>query len=77
MADHKFTYTVSGVDLSEAQRARISQHIAAAVTSALIGEGPAALTTDYLTLHRVYGGRWIPAAAAETIEGIDSVGVGK
>jgi hypothetical protein len=76
MADHKFVYTVSGIDLSEGQKATISQAIAAAVSDVLLGDSPEELTTDYLTLHRIYGGKWIPTNEAARLEGEDTVAVG-
>ena len=62
MADHKFVYTVSGIELSDGKKAKISQAIAVAVTQEITGKAPNELRTDYLTLHRIYGGKWIPAA---------------
>lgn len=70
MADHKFVYTVSGVELSETHKARISQAIVAAVTQALIGDSAPELRHESLTLHRIYGGLWTPVALAEKHGGI-------
>lgn len=72
MADHKFVYTVSGVDLSEGQKTKISQAIAAAVTGAIIGESAEELRSDYFTINRVYGGRFIPTDFAEKAGGIQA-----
>ena len=73
MADHKFVYTVSGVDLTEAQKTKIAQGIALAVTEALVGEAPPELRTESLTLLRSYGGRMIPPDLAATLGGIVAV----
>jgi ethanolamine ammonia-lyase small subunit len=70
MADYKFVYTVSGVDLSDAQRTKISQGIAAAVTHALVGEAPTALRNESLSLFRIYGGRMVPPDVALEAGGI-------
>ena len=59
MANHKFTYTVSGVDLSSEQKAAISREIGAAVTRALIGSAPQPVKAEYLTLTKINGGIWI------------------
>jgi hypothetical protein len=59
MANHKFTYTVSGVDLNSEQKAAISREIGAAVTRALIGPSPQPVRSDFLTLTKIYGGIWI------------------
>jgi hypothetical protein len=67
MANHKFTYTVSGVDLSQEQQAAVSRAIAAAVTTALVGTSPKALVSDALSYWKIHGGIWIdPAALSRT-----------
>jgi hypothetical protein len=69
MADHKFVYTVSGVDLTEAHRHKISEAIGAAVAIALssgAGTGKVA-AADCLNLLKIYGGRWIPVELAEKV----------
>jgi len=71
--DTKFVYTVSGVHLSDAQKAKISQEIAMAVTRALVGDHPDALKTDFLTIHRVQGGRMIPTVEAANLK-VESFG---
>jgi hypothetical protein len=58
MPEHKFTYTVSGVHLSEEHQQRISQAIAVAVANELVGEDSGAFTADNLSLLRIYGGIW-------------------
>jgi len=60
MANQKFVYTVSGVDLSEEQRGAISREIGAAVARALIGAAPKALRSNALNICKIHGGRWIP-----------------
>lgn len=63
MASHKFVYTVSGIDLSDAQKSKISQEIAAVVTRAVLGESRAAIQPDLLTRYGVAGGKMRPADA--------------
>jgi hypothetical protein len=58
MANHKFTYTVSGVDLSQEQQAAVSRAIAAAVSTALIGHAPKTVTSEALSLWKIAGGIW-------------------
>jgi hypothetical protein len=67
MPDHRFVYTVSGVNLSDAQRAKISEAIGTAVAQALAVQAPGTVQTDCLTIGRIYGGRWIPVAEAEAV----------
>ncbi len=38
MASYKFVYTVSGIVLTDAQKAKISEEIAGVVTRAVLGE---------------------------------------
>lgn len=64
MASHKFTYTISGVELSNEQQAAISREIASAVTRVLIGHAPSSLKTDFLTVTKIRGGIWIDPAVA-------------
>jgi hypothetical protein len=66
MATQKFVYTVSGVTLTDAQKTKISQEIATVVTRAVLGESPAALQPELLTLHGVAGGKMIPTAAVKS-----------
>ena len=72
MAEHKVVYTVSGVTLSDAQQAKISQAIGVAVAEALTGASQGAVKSDFLSIHRIYGGKWIPVAAAEK-EGVQNI----
>jgi hypothetical protein len=64
MSSHKFTYTISGVALSDEQQSAISREIAAAVTRVLIGPSPNKLKTDFLTVTKIRGGIWIDPALA-------------
>jgi hypothetical protein len=70
MSDHKFVYTVSGVDLSHEQKAAISREIGAAVARVLGGGSPGAPRTDFLNIGKIYGGIWIDPALArnETVD---------
>jgi hypothetical protein len=70
MASHRFTYTVSGVDLSAEQQAAISGEIAAAVARVLVGQSPKGLKADFLTVTKIHGGIWIDP----TLVGKESVG---
>lgn len=72
MAEHKFTYTVSGVHLSDEHQHRISQAIAAAVAGELAGDAPGEIRADALSLLRIYGGIW-QKVAIQGIEGQDPV----
>jgi hypothetical protein len=72
MAEHRFFYTVSGVDLSDAQQAKVSQAIGVAVAEALAGDAPGAVKADFLSVNRIYGGKWIPVAVAEA-EGVQNI----
>jgi len=58
MESHKFTYTVSGVKLSDVQKHEISQAIGSAVTTVLIGHSSKLVTSDALSLHKIWGGIW-------------------
>jgi len=67
MAEHKFVYSVSGVDLSEAQQARISQAIGIAVAQVLTSGAPGTMRADFLSACKINGGRMIPPDEAERI----------
>ncbi len=56
MPTHKFVHTVSGVELTGAQKAQLNGEIAATVTRVLLGMAPAALNSDFLSEHPVCGG---------------------
>lgn len=70
MPDHQFVYTVSGIDLSDVQKSRISEQIAAVVTRAITGDVPDRLSANYLTLVRIHGGKWIQADTDVNLEGL-------
>lgn len=67
MAEHKFVYSVSGVDLSVAQQAKISQAIAVAVAQVLTSDGPGAISMDFLNSTKIHGGKWITAEEAAKV----------
>jgi hypothetical protein len=60
MADHKFEFTVSGVNLSEVQKNHIAGQIALVVTRALVGEAPETLRTAMWSQVNIHGGKMIP-----------------
>jgi hypothetical protein len=62
MADHKFEFTLSGVNLSDEQKNRISSEIATVVTRAVVGDSPNALRTPMWSLVNIHGGRMVPDA---------------
>ena len=65
MASQKFTFTVSGVNLTEEQSSAISREIAAAVTKVLVGPSPASAKStapSFLTVTKIKGGLWIDPA---------------
>ena len=64
MADHKFEYVVSGVDLSHEQKTAIAGEIGAAVARVLIGAAPKAARSDILNICNIHGGRWLPIELA-------------
>lgn len=70
MANHKFTYVVSGVDLSHDLKASISRAIAGAVAGAL-AQGPKMEgRVEALNFTKIYGGIWIePSALSKTMQG--------
>lgn len=61
MSEHKFVYTISGIDLSDHQKAAISREIGSAVARSLAGHS-SKVKTDCLTVTKIHGGRWIDAA---------------
>jgi len=69
MASHKFVYTVSGVELTDAQKSKISHEIAGVVTRAVLGESRAQIQPELLTLNGIAGGRMIPTAELKAGEG--------
>jgi len=76
MADTKFVYTVSGINLSDAQIAKISHEIAMAVTRAIVGDHPEAMRTEFFTVNRVYGGKMADTATAARTPDFVSTGCG-
>lgn len=60
MADHKFEFTLSGVDLSEEQKNTIAGEIALAVTRVVVGDSPVSLRTPMWSLVNLHGGRMVP-----------------
>jgi hypothetical protein len=60
MADHKFEFTLSGVNLSDEQKSNIASEIALVVTRAVTGGSPANLRTPMWSLVNIHGGRMIP-----------------
>jgi hypothetical protein len=69
MADHRFVYTVSGVELKEEHKHKISEAIGAAVATSLanIAAVQNVAAVDGLNLLKIYGGLWIPVELAETV----------
>jgi hypothetical protein len=69
MADHRFVYTVSGVELKEEHKHKISEAIGAAVATSLanIAAVQNVAAVDSLNLLKIYGGLWIPVELAETV----------
>jgi hypothetical protein len=74
MATQKFVYTVSGVELSDAQKATISQEIAAAVTRVVLGGSHKHIQPQLMALHGVYGGKMIDVAVERPTEAFISSG---
>jgi hypothetical protein len=66
MASHKFTYTVSGFELTDTQKAKISQGIAAVVAQAVLGESAEKLQPELLTRFGIAGGRMIDVDSARS-----------
>jgi hypothetical protein len=60
MADHKFEFTLSGVNLSEEQKNKIASEIATVVTRAVVGDSPKSLSTPMWSLVNIHGGRMVP-----------------
>jgi hypothetical protein len=60
MSHHKFVYTVSGVALSDEQKATISREIGAAVARVLAtSAGSKTLAGAFLNIGKINGGRWL------------------
>jgi ethanolamine ammonia-lyase small subunit len=72
MADYKFEFTVSGVNLSDDQKQRISNRIAAAVTQAMVGDSPDLLSAQFLSVCRINGGKnMIGEVAREAVSALE------
>ena len=74
MPSHKFVYTVSGIELTDNQKTKISQEIAGVVARAVLGESPQQIQPELLTLHGVAGGRMIDVASLKSTEAFISGG---
>ncbi len=62
MADHKFEFTLSGVNLTEEQRTQIAGEIAMVVTRVVVGKSPDAAKAAMWSQVKINGGRMIPQA---------------
>jgi hypothetical protein len=72
MTDHKFEFTVSGVKLSDDQKQRISNGIAAAVTQAMVGDSPELLSAQFFSICRINGGKnMIGADVREAVSALE------
>jgi hypothetical protein len=60
MADHKFEFTLSGVNLTDEQKNSIAGEIALVVTRAVVGSSPKALSTPMWSQVNIHGGRMVP-----------------
>lgn len=56
MCEYEFKYVVSGIELSESERLRISEAIAITVAHALAGEFPEPLPSNFHSNHPACGG---------------------
>ena len=66
MADYKFEFTLSGANLSDEQKLRISNDIATAVTKAVVGDSPQLMSAPMFSACRINGGKiFIGAEAVE------------
>jgi len=64
---HTFTFKVSGVELSDAAKERISADIAAVVAKGVVAENPATPETDMWSLLKTHGGIWIAGEDAKVL----------
>jgi hypothetical protein len=79
MAEHKFEFTVAGVELSDQLRQRISADIAVAVTAAIIAHQPGQIHGPVWAggVGPINGGRLLLGALADKARAaIDRVSVG-
>jgi hypothetical protein len=72
MGDYKFEFTVSVVKLSDDQKQRISNGIAAAVTQAMVGGSPDLLSAQFFSVCRINGGKnMIGADVREAVSALE------
>jgi len=64
MSEHKFVYTVSGIHLTEEQKATISREIGATVSRVLAGNAPSPVSSEFLNISKIHGGIWITVESA-------------
>jgi len=62
MAEHKFEFTLSGVNLSDEQKNKIASEIALVVTRTVVGDSPSNLSTPMWSLVNIHGGKMVPDA---------------
>jgi hypothetical protein len=67
MADHKFEFTLSGAQLSDEQKLRISNEIAIAVTKVVVGDTPELLAAPMFSICRINGGKNIMGPIAQEL----------
>jgi len=73
MADYKFEFTLSGANLSDEQKLRISNDIATAVTKAVVGDSPQLMSAPMFSACRINGGKiFIGAEAVELAKAVDA-----
>jgi len=72
MAEHKFEFTLSGVNLSDAQKTQIASEIALVVTRAVTGGSPQALSTPMWSKVNIHGGKMIPEALLAAEGGLET-----
>lgn len=72
MADHRFEFTLSGANLSDEQKLRISNEIALAVTKVVVGDSPELLNAPMWTVCRVNGGkRFVGESARQVLQAVE------
>jgi len=73
MANHTFQFTLSGAELTEEQKLRISNDIALVVTKAVVGDSPDLLSAPVWNLCRINGGKiFIADAASEVLNLVEN-----
>ena len=70
MADHRFEFTLSGAQLSDEQKLRISNEIAIAVTKVVVGDTPELLSAPMFGICRINGGKNIMGPIAVELLGV-------